>query len=120
MMAETKKCFRCHDVKLMEEFSAGRDKYGKHSWCKQCCSHYGKALAAANRVVNAEIAKRTDYHRDYYRANADKIRPRAAITKQINRSFKRMATTGNGRDPLWLVEIRAKLKQQAEQARRPL
>jgi hypothetical protein len=46
MMAETKRCFRCHDVKLMEEFSAGRDKYGKHSWCKQCCSHYGKALAA--------------------------------------------------------------------------
>ena len=52
--------------------------------------------------------KRTDYHREYYRANAEKLRPRAAEAKRRTR----MATDGRRKPPAWYTEVMDKLKAQ--------
>lgn len=65
-MADTKKCGRCGETKSVEEFHANKNM-GHSSYCKPCQS---------------------EYMREYYRKNRDKIKRQATEYYRVNRDEK--------------------------------
>jgi len=76
---ETKKCYRCHEVKPAEEFAWRRKHKGQRdSFCRPCRSAYGKEHYAANKqryIDQARASKealrreRTRYLLDFFKTH---------------------------------------------------